>query len=291
MTDTAYPPQRPLTVSEVLDLTFRIYRATLFSCVLFAALGVIGGQLPAIYSLVRGQRPGIGLQGITDIQTALSQAQSAYSGVVSVLYLVAMVLSMVFYGAVFLRQRALLTSRPTGGEAIAVLRRVPGLIGLGLLIVVTLIVCCLPGVVFLFPGAGLGTKILMALVVLTAISYALIAVSCALTIFYVDGSGATESFFRSWRLTAGSFWRLSVVYTVALIVLFVVDALVMGVTGFIGAVMGRADLAVVGALIGVVGVALGAFITPFYTALGLAVLGDLSARKEGADLERRIAAS
>jgi hypothetical protein len=64
----------------------------------------------------------------------------------------------------------------------------------------------------------------------------------------------------------------------------------MGVTGFVGAIVGRADLAVVAALIGVVGVALGAFITPFYTALGLAVLGDLSARKEGADLERRISA-
>jgi antibiotic biosynthesis monooxygenase (ABM) superfamily enzyme len=197
----------------------------------------------------------------------------------------------VFYGAVFLRQRALLTSRPTGGEAIAVLRRVPGLIGLGLLIVLTLVVCCLPGVVFAFPGAGLAAKTLMALVVLVALSYVLIAVSCAVTIFYVDGSGATESFLRSWRLTAGNFWRLSVVYTVALIILFVVDALVMGVTGFIGGVMGHADLAVVAALIGVVGVALGAFITPFYTALGLAVLGDLSARKEGADLERRIAAS
>jgi hypothetical protein len=45
------------------------------------------------------------------------------------------------------------------------------------------------------------------------------------------------------------------------------------------------------AFAGVVGVALGALATPFYTALGLAVLGDLSVRKEGADLEQRISAT
>ena len=42
---------------------------------------------------------------------------------------------------------------------------------------------------------------------------------------------------------------------------------------------------------GVVGVALGALATPFYTALALAVLGDLKVRKEGTDLEQRISAT
>jgi hypothetical protein len=291
MTDTAYPPQRPLTVSEVLDLTFRIYRSTLFNCVLLAALGVIAGQLPAIYSLARGERPVMGMQALLGMQSAIAPGQGGSRGVIGLLYIVATTLSMVFYGAVFLRQRALLTGRAAGGELRAIVRRLLGLIGLGLLIGVCIVACFVPVGIAFVPSVGLGAKVLMMLLGIAAASYVFVAVSCALTVFFIDGSGAIDSFTRSWRLTAGNFWRLSVVYTIAMIVLFAAEALIIGVTGFIGALMGHADLAVVGALVGVVGIALGAFVTPFYTALGLAVLGDLSARKEGADLERRIAAA
>jgi hypothetical protein len=50
-------------------------------------------------------------------------------------------------------------------------------------------------------------------------------------------------------------------------------------------------VALITATLGVVSVAVGALATPFYTALGLAVFGDLTVRKEGADLAQRISAT
>ena len=56
-------------------------------------------------------------------------------------------------------------------------------------------------------------------------------------------------------------------------------------------ILGRGDIAVVTASQAVLGIALGALFVPFYTALSIAILGDLKVRKEGTDLEQRIAAS
>jgi hypothetical protein len=287
MADTTYPPRRPLTVSEVLDLTFHIYRATLFKCVLLGALGLIVQQLPAIYSLARGERPAtladvLSAPGITHLQ-----AHNAHPGVTSVLTLLGTVLSLVFTGAIFFRQQALLTGAPLGGEVSASLKRVPGSIGLLLLICLCIGACLLPAALV---AVGVATGVIGVLIALVAATYVMVALSCAFTVFYIDRAGAMDSLQRSWRLASGNFWRLSVVYTVVAIVLFAAYALIFGVAGVIGGIIGGADLTVVGALVSVVGVALGAFVTPFYTAMGLAVLGDLSARKEGSDLERRIAA-
>jgi hypothetical protein len=65
---------------------------------------------------------------------------------------------------------------------------------------------------------------------------------------------------------------------------------VTAVTGLLYVVLGHGDVAVVSAAVAVVMVFVGALATPFYSALGLAVLGDLSVRTEGADLAQRIAA-
>ena len=64
--------------------------------------------------------------------------------------------------------------------------------------------------------------------------------------------GAAAAYVRSWRLTSGSFWRLSAIYTVALIVLFVLYALTSGVTGVLIGVLGRGDVALIAATLGVV---------------------------------------
>jgi hypothetical protein len=48
------------------------------------------------------------------------------------------------------------------------------------------------------------------------------------------------------------------------------------------------DVAVTTAVSAVMVVALGAIYVPFFTAMALALYGDLEARKEGADLQRRM---
>jgi hypothetical protein len=274
-----YPPQRQLSVGEVLDLTFRIYRATVGKCLLFAGFGVISGQLANIYALARG-RPLMRATTLQDLAAELRDPQ------LWALYLVGAVLTMVFYAAVLLRQRALIVEGTAGGELAAAVRRVPALIGLGLLVVL--------GIVALFVPAGLLGGMMRGVLILAAVialSYGLIAVSCAQTILLIDGTGPAASLSRSWRLTAGSFWRLSMIYTVALIILLVLYVVTAAIAGFVAGVLGRGDFAVATASAEVVGVALGALATPFYSALALAVLGDLKVRKEGDDLERRISSA
>jgi len=123
------------------------------------------------------------------------------------------------------------------------------------------------------------------------LGYALVAISCAMTVLLVEDAGPAASLARSWRLTTGSFWRLSVIYTVALIILIALELVIGSVAGFLAGALAHGDLAVVTAFAEVIGIILGALVTPFYGALALAVLADLRVRKEGADLAQRISAT
>ena len=75
--------------------------------------------------------------------------------------------------------------------------------------------------------------------------YAVVAISCAQTILLIDGEGPASSLARSWRLTTGSFWRLSLIYTVALIILIALYAVIGAMAGFLAAVFAHGDLAMV----------------------------------------------
>jgi hypothetical protein len=277
MANIPYPPPRPLSVGEVLDLTFRIYRASVVSCLIFAALGVIANQLPNLYSVSRGA---------TLLQALITPKNSLMLGS---LMLAGALLGLVFTGAVVLRQYAIATGHPVGGELPRSLGRLPGLVLLMVLFGATFAVGAMfIGAAFIFSGIA---RVLLALLLCLPILYALVAVSCSLTAMYVTPMGAAAAYVRSVRLTSGSFWRLSVIYTIGVIVLFVLYILTSGVIGMLMGILGRGDVALITATLGVVSVAIGALATPFYTALGLAVFGDLTVRKEGADLAQRISAS
>jgi hypothetical protein len=179
------------------------------------------------------------------------------------LYIVGIVLTVIFYAAVLLRQRAIITDGTVGGELTAALRRMPALIGLGLLVALACAACFLPAW-----ATGGTLRALLIIAALVVLSYGVVAISCAQTILLVEDAGPAASLVRSWRLTTGSFWRLSIIYTVALIILIALYMVIAAVAGL-----------------------LGALITPFYGALALAVLADLKVRKEGADLAQRISAT
>jgi hypothetical protein len=280
MSTVPYPPQRQLSVGEVLDLTFRIYRATLLPSLLFATCGVIAGELAGIYALIKGHSmpPGGGAVG--------SMLAQLHDPTFVTLYVVGVVLTLFFYAAVVLREQAIITTGRAGGELAAALRRIPALIGLLVLVALGCIACFVPGMIaagvlraLLFVAAGL------------ALCYAVVAISCAQTLLLIDGAGPASSLARSWRLTTGSFWRLSIIYTVAIIVLIALYAVVAAVAGALAAAFAHGDIAMVTAFTQVIGIILGAVATPFYAALALAVLADLKVRKEGADLAQRISAA
>jgi len=282
MSTVPYPPQRQLSVGEVLDLTFRIYRATFVKCLAFATCGVIAGQLPGIYLVLKGAslphaRSAAGMAGMM---------AATQNPVFDSLYIVGAVLTVIFYAAVTLRQYAIITDAEVGGELSAALRRLPALIGLLLLVGLAFVACVVPALV---TGGALRLLLVVAAVVL--LSYGVVAVSCAQTILLVEGAGPAASLARSWRLTTGNFWRLSLIYTVALFILIALYLVTASVAGFLAGVLGRGDVAMVTAFFEVIAIILGALATPFYGALLLAVLADLKVRKEGADLAQRISAT
>src|SRR6516225_5285426 len=280
MSTVPYPPQRQLSVGEVLDLSFRIYRTTFVSCLLFATCGVIAGQLAGIYALIRGRNLAQGAAGMAGM-LALMQDRTLVA-----LYIVGLVLTLVFYAAVLLRQRAIISDGAVGGELAAALRRTPALIVLIVLVVLGCLACFVPA--FVTSGT---LRVLLSLAAVIALCYGVVAISCAQTILLVDGAGPASSLSRSWRLTSGSFWRLTLIYTVALIVLLALYAVIAAVAGFLAALFAHGDVAMVTAFAQVIGIILGALATPFYGALALAVLADLKVRKEGADLAHRISAT
>ncbi len=282
MDNIAYPPRRTLSIGEVLDLAFRIYRLTIIKCLVLAGIAVILQQLPNLYNLIRGQGMGGGLSGF--MQAAMG---AKHDPVYWVLYIGSLLLTVTFYAAVLLRQQRLATQGACGAEVTAALRRLPAVAGVSLISGLCIGACLLPAVLFSGPARAGAFVVLL----IGPATYVTVMGSCAFTALLVGGFGPVASYLRSWRLTAGSFWRLSVIYSVAILVLFAF-LMVIGIIGaMLAGVLGRGDVALIGATSAVVVVVVSAVTIPFYSALALAVYGDLTVRKEGADLEQRLVAS
>jgi hypothetical protein len=274
---TLYPPPRPLKVGEVLDLSFRIYRRTFVKCLLFGGLVVVANWLPNLYGIARGQ---------TVVQSVVTPAPSL---TLAALTIVGTLLAMLFPVAITFRQYRMITGEATGGELLRALR----LLGRIILIVILLVLLVLACLLFLVPAifvTGLTRYVLIAILLLP-LTYVLLRMVCGFTAMVVEDTGAAASLARSWELTGGNVWRLAAIYTVAVFLLAVLYLAVGVVTTFLSVVLGKGDLALIAAIVGVVTVAIGALASPYYSALGLAVFGELVVRKEGADLSQRISAS
>ncbi len=269
---TLYPPPRPLTVGEVLDLSFQIYRRTFVKCLLFGALFVVSSRLPNIYSLVRGR---------TVVQSMLQPNL--------ILIFVCAVLASLFYVAMTAREYRLITGHRAGGELLQALRW----FGRVLLIVTLLLLLGAACGLLLIPtflATGLPRYVLLVLLLLP-LGYLAVRLGCAFTAMVVEEAGAMGSLARSWELTGGNVLRLMAVYTVALFLFVALYVVVASLTGFLYVAFGSGDLVMTAAIVGVMAVAAGAVVAPYYSSIGLAIYGDLLVRKEGADLSQRISAA
>ena len=275
MVANLYPPPRPLSVGETIDLAFRIFRATLVTCLLLAGLAVIAGQLPNIYLLLTGH----------PLVSILEQRDPRYW----LLDVAGNLLLMMLISAIVLRQYAVVAAAgaAVGTELGTIARRLPALVLLWILYVAAIAIWFLPAYLL---RASPVSAVLLALLMSLPATYVAIAVSCCWQVFLLSGRGAVRSIAYSWRLTRGHWWRLSAIYTVGAMLLVVLYVLA-GVLALAIALPLSRDLATTTAASTVIVVILSAIGTPFYTALALAVYGDLTARREGADLAQRIAAA
>src|SRR5205814_7172370 len=119
--------------------------------------------------------------------------------------------------------------------------------------------------------AGILLVVGLGVLALIPASWALIRWVCAVPVYLLTDRAAVASMSHSWQLTSGNFWRLSVIYAVGIALIIVLYVL----SGVIGAViallLARGDVAVITATSAVVVTLLGAVVTPFYSALVLAV--------------------
>jgi hypothetical protein len=282
MSTILYPPSRPQSVGEVLDASFRIFGATLLRCLPYSICGVIAGQLPTLYQVMSGR---------TLLEVALRSEQWR-DPVWDALEIVALIGTTLLWNAVLLRQYALATGHPvaSGAELATAARRIPGILLIAILLGLAVSACFIPASValMLIFGMNAQTVLITLCIVLLPASWLLVRWSCAVSVYLLTERGPIKSMAHGWRLTGGSFWRLSLIYTVAIVLLLVLYMLSAALTGVFSLLFAH-DVAVVTAVATAVVVLLGAIATPFYSALALAVLGDLSVRKEGTDLAQRIA--
>lgn len=271
MSATLFPLTAPLSIGEVLDAGFRLFRATVLACLPFATFAVIAGQLPGIYSVSHGRPPGSFTPG--DLPWVAVNVASA-------------LLTVALVGAIFVQQHRVAAgaSRSMRVALAMALRRVAVAVGLVLLLAFGLAVV---GALATMLSRVLGTAWVV-MVLAPLLAWAGVSVLFAWPAVLVEGSSIRSALRSSLALVSGNRLRTALILLVALAAVLALYSIAVIVGIVIATLLGSADLAFVTAVTNVLLVVLGAFGVPFYTALILAAYEDLKVRRQGSDLERRI---
>lgn len=270
MPSILYPPSRPQSVAEVIDTAFRIFKVTLVRCLPFSVLATVVGQLQNAYTIVTRQN--------------LHQFNNK-DPVWWTLYVLGAFLGLAFINAIIIRQAAMASGvRSTSTALLEGIRRVPSAFAMMVLIFSIEGLCFVPIMAVPRPY---WTYTLIALCVLA--SFIGVSFLCAWPAMLIGNKGIAASMRYSVSLVKGNWWRTVAIFTVALIMIIVLSVTASMFVVVVAALGASSDIAVMTAISAVMVVASGAIYVPFVTAMALALYGDLQARKEGIDLERRIA--
>ncbi len=268
MSQALYPPARPLSVGEVLDLAFLIFKATLVKCLPYGVFAMIAGQLPNIDDLVR---------------SGVRRPAGDHDAVWVTLYIVGVLLMLIAWCALLLRQRAIVEHRPTAdafdlGET---RRRLLPFMTISLLVLVAA-----RGEFAALAAVPLQYRTGVALPVLALSLYLGVMLSCTWPAVLFAGEGAFGAARYSARLVLRNWWRAATVYAVGFAVVIAFGVVIAMIIPIVVPAIG-VDIAVMTAVLQVVLSALGALAAPFFGALLLAVFGDLRVRTEGLHLQQQ----
>ena len=277
MPNVLFPPDGPQSVSQVLDTGFRIFKVSLVRCLLFGAMAMIAGQLPNIYSLARGEPFGGYLHGdpITIGLAVLGGAIAVY-----------------FSGVMLIRQREVAqgSRRAIRVELAEGLRRMPAL--LGVTVASLAVLAIVPALLFFSermpPGARMPMTIASA-VLAAPVVWLLPGLAMAVVVAVLTRSDVLASLKQGIWLAYRSWWRTMLTFVVWAILLVVLNLVAVILLMLSLQVFGASDVITLSAATPVVFVALRALGLPFLVAILLAVYGELIVRKQGVDLERRVA--
>jgi hypothetical protein len=271
MPSVLYPPSRPQAIGEVLDSAVRIFKSTLLQCLPYSVLATVVGQLQNIYVIVSGRniRP-------------FSNSDPGWWAI----YLLGTVVGAALINGIVIRQAAIASGSQSSGIAALKegLRNVPAVVLMGIIMAILVGIWFVPMVVI--PVAYRSWS--GALLAVPAF-YLLVLFLCSWPARLIDRKGPIESLRYSAHLVRGNWWRTVMVYLVVLTMIIVLSVTAGLIVGVLTQLVAARDLAVSTAVSAVMVVASGAVFVPFVSSMSLALYGDLQARKEGTDLERRTA--
>lgn len=265
----AIQPTQPQGIGGVLDTTFQLYKASLGSLWPICLLLSVVGSPPSIYLMMNGGSTSDPTAGAIQMLAAMSDP------VYWLIYLVAFAAMMWVIGALYLKQHAIGTDEEMSlGTALqASVGRIVPLLLMGILFFIALMVGF---ILLLVPGF-----ILMISLVL----------GTGLVMF--EGKGPIDALTGSHKLVWGNWWRTFAILSVGGIIVIVIYMAVAMVIGMIIPFTGLnpADVLLYSLASGlIIGVLMNVLVTPFFTAMLIAVYWDLKLRKEGGDLAARVGA-
>lgn len=264
MPNALYPPVKPRTFAELLDAVLQIFRLSLLKCLPYATVAIIAGQLWSLYYRSRGLAP------ILDANDPIGVT----------LYGVGTLIFVMLSLTILLRQSAIASGRPVAGSAdlVDTLKRAPAIVALMLL-------AGLPVAVFVLPALALAPPYRLAgvIVMLAPAIYIGVALSFALPALMLARQGVFASLAYSFKLVRGNWWRVAAVYGVGAGVILTLGSLVTTISAMgladNGADIGADDAAFARAIGAAATLAAFAIGLTFYSALTLALFGDLEVRR------------
>jgi hypothetical protein len=279
MPNVLFPPDGPQSVSQVLDTGFRIFKVSLVRCLLFGAVAMIAGQLPNIYSLARGEPFGGYLRGdpITIALAALGSVVAVY-----------------FSAVILIRQREVAQGggRRIRAELVEGLQRLPALIGVTVVSVALLAISptllLMSELKQMSPAAQLPLAVVSAVLAFPTL-WLVPGLAMAVAVAALTRSGTLASLKQGIGLAYRNWWRTMLTFVVWAILLVILNLVAVILLMLSLQVFGASDVITLSAATPVVFVALRAIGLPFLVAIVLAVYGELMVRKQGVDLERRVA--
>jgi len=264
MPNALYPPLKPRSFAELLDAVLQIFRLSLLKCLPYATLAIIAGQLWTLYYLSRGRMPVL----------------DANDPVGVTLYGVGTLIFVMLSMTILLRQSAIAAGRPITGSAdlVDTLKRAPAIVALSLLAGTAV-------AVFMVPALALAPHYRTAgiIVMLAPAVYMGIALSFALPALVLARKGVLGSLAYSFRLVRGNWWRVAALYGVGIGVILTLWMLVATIAAMAldnnGTDVGADDAALARAITSAAALAVFAVGLTFYSALTLALFGDLEVRR------------
>ena len=263
MPNALYPPLKPRSFAELLDVVLQIFRLSLLKCLPYATLAIIAGQLSTLYYLWRGRVP------VLDTNDPVGVT----------IYGVGTLIFVMLAMTILLRQSTIAAGRPVTGSAdlLDTLRRAPGIVAISLL-------AGTPVVAFIAVALALAPpyRIAGVIVMLAPAIYIWIALSFALPALMLARKGVLGSIAYSFRLIRAKWWRVAAMYGVGVGVILSLWMLVAAVVAMAMSDDGTGavdDAAITRAISSAAILAVCAIGLTFYSALTLALFGDLEVRK------------